>query len=70
VSEYDHWHKKRVLDVKPGITGLWQIHGRSSLTFDEAVRLDVQYARQWSLMLDCKIMLQTVRAVLSRKGAV
>jgi lipopolysaccharide/colanic/teichoic acid biosynthesis glycosyltransferase len=69
VSEYDHWHKKRVLDVKPGITGLWQIRGRSSLTFDEAVRLDVQYARQWSLMLDCKIMLQTVRAVLSRKGA-
>ena len=69
VSEYDHWHKKRVLDVKPGITGLWQIHGRSSLTFDEAVRLDVQYARQWSLMLDCKIMLQTVRAVLSQKGA-
>ena len=69
VSEYDHWHKKRVLDVKPGITGLWQIRGRSSITFDEAVRLDVQYARQWSLMLDCKIMLQTVRAVLSRKGA-
>jgi len=58
-----------VLDVKPGITGLWQIHGRSSLTFDEAVRLDVQYARQWSLMLDCKIMLQTIRAVLSQKGA-
>jgi exopolysaccharide biosynthesis polyprenyl glycosylphosphotransferase len=69
VSEYDHWHKKRVLDVKPGITGLWQIRGRSSITFDEAVRLDVQYARQWSLMLDFKIMLQTVRAVLSRKGA-
>jgi len=69
VSEYDHWHKKRVLDVKPGITGLWQIRGRSSLTFDEAVRLDVQYARQWSLMLDCKIMLQTIRAVLSQKGA-
>jgi exopolysaccharide biosynthesis polyprenyl glycosylphosphotransferase len=69
VSEYDHWHKKRVLDVKPGITGLWQIRGRSSITFDEAVRLDVQYARQWSLMLDCKIMLQTIRAVLSQKGA-
>ncbi len=69
VSEYDHWHKKRVLDVKPGITGLWQIRGRSSITFDEAVRLDVQYARQWSLMLDFKIMLQTVRAVLSQKGA-
>jgi len=69
VSEYDHWHKKRVLDVKPGITGLWQIGGRSSITFDEAVRLDVQYARQWSLVLDFKIMLQTVRAVLSQKGA-
>jgi exopolysaccharide biosynthesis polyprenyl glycosylphosphotransferase len=69
VSEYDHWHKKRVLDVKPGITGLWQISGRSSITFDEAVRLDVQYARNWSLMLDFKIMLQTIRAVLSQKGA-
>ena len=69
VSEYDHWHKKRMLEVKPGITGLWQISGRSSIPFDEAVRLDLQYARQWSLVLDFKIMLQTVRAVLSQKGA-
>jgi lipopolysaccharide/colanic/teichoic acid biosynthesis glycosyltransferase len=69
VNEYNHWHKKRVIDVKPGITGLWQVSGRSSTTFDEAVRLDVQYARQWNLLIDFKIILQTFGAVLSQKGA-
>jgi lipopolysaccharide/colanic/teichoic acid biosynthesis glycosyltransferase len=69
MNEYNHWHKKRVIDVKPGITGLWQVSGRSSTTFDEAVRLDVQYARQWNLLIDFKIILQTFGAVLSQKGA-
>jgi exopolysaccharide biosynthesis polyprenyl glycosylphosphotransferase len=66
---YDIWHRQRVLEAKPGITGLWQIKGRSSITFDEMVRLDLQYIREWSLWLDIKILLQTPWAVLSIKGA-
>jgi lipopolysaccharide/colanic/teichoic acid biosynthesis glycosyltransferase len=66
---YDHWHRRRVLEVKPGITGLWQVNGRSRTTFDEMVRLDLQYATEWSLWLDVKILLATPRAVLSSSGA-
>ena len=66
---YDLWHKRRLLAVKPGITGLWQVDGRSRVKFDEMVRLDIRYARSWSLWLDLKILLQTPRAVLSRSGA-
>ena len=62
-------HRRRLLEVKPGITGLWQIHGRSSTTFDEMVRLDLQYSRTWSPMLDVKILLDTPRAVLMGDGA-
>jgi len=69
VDKYQAWHKKRVLNVKPGITGLWQVSGRSQTTFDEMVRLDLYYAYNWSLWLDCKIMLQTLQAILSTKGA-
>ena len=68
-EHYDRWHRRRVLDVKPGITGLWQIKGRSLTTFDEMVRLDLKYAREWSLWLDIKILLQTPIAVLSCRGA-
>jgi len=57
------------LEVKPGITGLWQVNGRSSTTFDEMVRLDLKYIRERSLRLDFKILFQTPRAVLSGKGA-
>jgi lipopolysaccharide/colanic/teichoic acid biosynthesis glycosyltransferase len=67
VSCYDFWHKRRVLEVKPGMTGLWQVRGRSRTTFDEMVRLDLRYARKWSLWLDFKILLETPLAVL--KGA-
>ena len=66
---YDVWHRRRVLEVKPGITGLWQVKGRSRLRFDDMVRLDLQYAQSWSPWLDLKILLLTPRAVLSRDGA-
>jgi lipopolysaccharide/colanic/teichoic acid biosynthesis glycosyltransferase len=69
VNRYDLWHKQRLSAVKPGITGLWQVYGRSRVTFDEMVRLDIRYARSWSLWLDIKILLQTPRAVLSGSGA-
>jgi lipopolysaccharide/colanic/teichoic acid biosynthesis glycosyltransferase len=69
LEAYDVWHRRRLLEVKPGITGLWQIHGRSSTTFDEMVRLDLQYSRTWSPMLDLKILLDTPRAVLMGDGA-
>jgi exopolysaccharide biosynthesis polyprenyl glycosylphosphotransferase len=62
---YDIWHRRRVLEVKPGITGLWQVKGRSRVRFDEMVRLDLQYARNWSLWLDIQILLQTPRALFS-----
>ena len=63
-QEYDIWHRRRVLEVKPGITGLWQVTGRSRLRFDEMVRLDLQYVRSWSLWLDLKILLKTPFAVI------
>jgi lipopolysaccharide/colanic/teichoic acid biosynthesis glycosyltransferase len=69
LEAYDVWHRRRLLEVKPGITGLWQVRGRSSTTFDEMVRLDLQYSRTWSPMLDVKILLDTPRAVLMGDGA-
>ena len=69
IEGYDVWHRRRLLESRPGITGLWQVHGRSKTTFDEMVRLDLQYSRKWSLPLDLKILLQTPRAVLSGEGA-
>src|SRR5207302_5240845 len=50
-QRYDVWHRRRVLELKPGITGLWQVMGRSKTTFDEMVRLDLKYARAWSIWL-------------------
>lgn len=64
VSAYQTWHRRRVLEVKPGITGLWQVSGRSSVKFDEMVRLDLRYAMSWSPWLDLKILLRTPRAVI------
>jgi lipopolysaccharide/colanic/teichoic acid biosynthesis glycosyltransferase len=69
LEAYDLWHRRRLLEAKPGITGLWQVHGRSKTTFDEMVRLDLEYSRSWSPMLDVKILLQTPRAVVSGDGA-
>ena len=69
VERYKRWHWRRVLDAKPGITGLWQVTGRSRTTFDEMVRLDIRYARSHSVWTDIKILLATPRAVLTGKGA-
>jgi exopolysaccharide biosynthesis polyprenyl glycosylphosphotransferase len=69
VNRYAIWHKRRFLTVKPGITGLWQVKGRSRVAFDEQVRLDLRYAESWSLWLDIKILLQTPLAVLIGDGA-
>jgi lipopolysaccharide/colanic/teichoic acid biosynthesis glycosyltransferase len=69
VDAYDIWHRRRLLGVKPGITGLWQVNGRSRTTFDEMVRLDLQYAMSWSVWLDLKILLRTPRAVVAGDGA-
>ncbi len=66
---YDLWHQRRLVAVKPGITGLWQVSGRSRLKFDEMVRLDLQYCRTWSLALDFKILLRTPWVVLLGDGA-
>ncbi len=67
--DYDVWHRARVLNVKPGITGLWQIMGRSSTSFNDMVRLDLRYVREWTLWLDFKILLKTPWVVLACKGA-
>jgi exopolysaccharide biosynthesis polyprenyl glycosylphosphotransferase len=64
----EEWHKKRYL-VLPGITGLWQVSGRSELDFDDLVRLDFLYLERWSVFLDLSILLKTIPAVLSRRGA-
>jgi exopolysaccharide biosynthesis polyprenyl glycosylphosphotransferase len=62
------WHRKRYL-VLPGMTGLWQISGRSNLGFDDLVRLDFSYLENWSVWLDVSILLRTIPAVLTRRGA-
>jgi lipopolysaccharide/colanic/teichoic acid biosynthesis glycosyltransferase len=69
VRAYDLWHKGRLLTATPGITGLWQVGGRSAVKFDDMVRMDLEYARSWSLWLDLKILWRTPRAVLMGNGA-
>jgi len=69
VEQYKPWHYRRVLEAKPGITGLWQVSGRSRTTFDDMVRLDLRYAKNASAWADIKILLATPRAVISGKGA-
>ena len=69
IEAYDVWHRRRLLEAKPGITGLWQVHGRSRTTFDDMVRLDLRYSRTCSPISDLKILLQTPRAVFSGDGA-
>ncbi len=66
---YDLWHRRRVLELKPGVTGLWQVSGRSRICFDDMVRLDVRYSQSWSLWLDVRILIATPRAVISGEGA-
>lgn len=69
VEAYAVWHRRRVLEAKPGITGLWQVKGRSRVTFDDMVRLDVRYATTRSILLDLKILMQTPGAVILGAGA-
>ena len=69
VEAYATWHRRRLLEAKPGITGLWQVEGRSRVEFDDMVRLDLRYARACSPLLDLKILLQTPKAVMSGDGA-
>ena len=66
---YDYWHRRRVLELKPGVTGLWQVNGRSRTCFDDMVRLDLRYSQTWSLWLDLKILLATPLAVVAGNGA-
>jgi lipopolysaccharide/colanic/teichoic acid biosynthesis glycosyltransferase len=66
---YDYWHRRRVLEMKPGVTGLWQVSGRSRVCFDDMVRLDLRYSESWSLWLDLKILFATPLAVLAGSGA-
>jgi lipopolysaccharide/colanic/teichoic acid biosynthesis glycosyltransferase len=69
-EKYQSWHLRRILEMKPGITGLWQVEGRSKTGWDDTVRLDIRYIRHWSLMLDFKILFKTVKVVLRDRGAV
>ena len=68
-EQYQSWHLRRILEVRPGITGLWQVEGRSRVSFDEMVRLDLRYIKQRSLALDLKLLVRTVGVVLARHGA-
>jgi lipopolysaccharide/colanic/teichoic acid biosynthesis glycosyltransferase len=63
VEAYDIWHRRRLLEAKPGITGLWQVSGRNRVTFDDMVRLDLRYARTWSPWMDLKILARTPGAL-------
>jgi lipopolysaccharide/colanic/teichoic acid biosynthesis glycosyltransferase len=69
VEMYATWHRRRLLEARPGITGLWQVYGRSRVEFDDMVRLDLRYARNCSPLLDLKILLQTPKAVMNGDGA-
>ena len=68
VAEYQPWHRER-LAALPGITGLWQVNGRCQVSFEEQIRMDIEYVRNQSLWLDLKLMFLTIPAVLSRRGA-
>ena len=69
LEHYSTWHRRRILEAKPGITGLWQVMGRSRTTFDQMVRLDLRYARTRGFWTDLGILLRTPAAVVSGKGA-
>ena len=68
VAHYEPWHHRR-LEALPGLTGLWQVSGRSELSFDEMVRLDIYYCENWTFWMDLVILLRTIPAVLSGRGA-
>jgi lipopolysaccharide/colanic/teichoic acid biosynthesis glycosyltransferase len=68
MAKYHQWYMN-LLTVRPGITGLWQVSGRSDVTYEERVRLDMQYIRNWSIWLDMQLLLETIPAVIKRRGA-
>jgi lipopolysaccharide/colanic/teichoic acid biosynthesis glycosyltransferase len=68
-ESYSLWHRRRIVEAKPGITGPWQVYGRSRTTFDEMVRMDLRYIRDQSIWLDLKLLIMTPFAVLSGNGA-
>jgi len=67
VAQYQPWHRQR-LEVAPGITGLWQVSGRSDLSFDEMCLLDIFYIENWSLLFDVKIILRTLLVMMRGDG--
>jgi len=69
IEAYDLWHRRRLLDMKPGITGMWQVEGRSRTTFNDMVRLDIYYLSNWSIWLDLRLLFKTPLAVLTSRGA-
>ena len=69
VEEYDIWHKRRMIGVKPGITGFWQVNGRSRTDFNNMVRMDIQYTNHWTPVMDLFLILKTPFSLLSAKGA-
>ena len=68
-EKYQAWHLRRILEVQPGITGLWQVEGRSTTSFDDMVRLDLRYAKMSSFWVDLKIILRTVLVLFGSRGA-
>ena len=68
-ARYQAWHLRRLLSAKPGMTGLWQVEGRSKVSFDEMVRMDLRYIRDCSLDMDLRILAKTVKVVLRCEGA-
>jgi lipopolysaccharide/colanic/teichoic acid biosynthesis glycosyltransferase len=68
VAKYQKWDLN-LMTVRPGMTGLWQVSGRSDVTYEERVRLDMHYIRNWSIWLDLQLLFQTIPAVLFRRGA-
>jgi exopolysaccharide biosynthesis polyprenyl glycosylphosphotransferase len=68
MEKYDHWGMN-LLTIPPGITGLWQVSGRSDISYEERVRLDMHYIRNWNIWLDLQLLIQTIPAVLFRRGA-
>jgi exopolysaccharide biosynthesis polyprenyl glycosylphosphotransferase len=68
LEQYDTWHRTRILSMKPGITGLWQVFGRSRTTFDEMVRMDIRYIRNWSLWMDLQLIIATPWMIFTGRG--
>jgi lipopolysaccharide/colanic/teichoic acid biosynthesis glycosyltransferase len=68
VEAYEEWHRRR-LEVRPGMTGLWQVSGRSKMTFDEMVKLDIHYIETWSPLKDISIVLRTIPALIRKEAA-